>query len=129
RALRFPGGSLSDEYHWSSGTSSTNQWKWATSFSNFAHIATNLGAEAFITVNYGTGTPAEAAGWVRHANVTNHFGFKYWEIGNECYGTWETDTNVNSHDAYTYALRASNYFIQMRAADPTIKIGVVAVPG
>ena len=21
-------------------------------------------------------------------------GFKYWEIGNECYGTWETDSNA-----------------------------------
>ena len=25
-------------------------------------------------------------------------GFKYWEIGNECYGTWETDSNAVPHD-------------------------------
>src|ERR1017187_1920572 len=127
--LRFPGGSLSDEYHWASNKTLTNTWQWATSFSNFVHVATNVGVQAFITVNYGTGTPAEAAAWVLHANVTNHLGFKYWEIGNECYGTWETDTNTFAHDAYTYAVRAAGYLTQMRAVDPTIKIGVPVVPG
>ena len=127
--LRFPGGSLSDEYRWASNTTLTNTWQWATSFSNFVHVATNVGVQAFITVNYGTGTPAEAAAWVRHANVTNHFGFKYWEIGNECYGSWETDSNTFPNDPYTYAVRATNYIAQMRAADPTIKIGVVVATG
>jgi hypothetical protein len=127
--LRFPGGSLSDEYHWATGRSLTNTWSWATSFTNFIHVATNVGAQAIITVNYGTGTPQEAAGWVRNANVTNNLGFKYWEIGNECYGTWETDSHTSAHDPYTYATNAATYMQQMRAADPTIKIGVVVVPG
>jgi len=129
RVLRFPGGSLSDEYYWASNTSGTNTWRWSTSFAKFVHVATNIGAQAFITVNYGCGSVAQAPAWVRHANVTNHLGFAYWEIGNECYGTWETDTNVNAHDAYTYAIRARDYFQQMKAADPTIKVGVVAAPG
>jgi alpha-L-arabinofuranosidase len=128
-AMRFPGGSASDEYHWATGKSSTNTWSWATSFGNFVHIATNAGANVFITVNYGTGTPAEAANWVRNANITNHYAFKYWEVGNEVYGTWETDSNSFPNDAYTYATRAKDYIQQMRAADPTIKIGVVATPG
>jgi len=127
--LRFPGGSLSDEYHWATGKTLTNTWSWQTSFFNFVHVATNAGAQAMITVNYGTGTPQEAAAWVRHANVTNHFNFKNWEIGNECYGTWETDTNVNPHDPYTYAVRAAQYIAQMKTADGSIKIGVVASPG
>ena len=129
RILRFPGGSLSDEYHWATGTTLTNTWTWATSFNNFVHIATNAGAQGMITVNYGTGTPPEAAAWVRHANVTNHYAFKYWEVGNENYGTWETDTNVFPHDPYTYAVRAAQYITQMRAADATIKIGVPVVTG
>jgi alpha-L-arabinofuranosidase len=129
RVLRFPGGSLSDEYYWASNTSGTNTWRWSTSFANFVHVATNIGAQAFITVNYGSGSASQAAAWVRHANVTNHLGFAYWEIGNECYGTWETDTNANAHDAYTYAVRAKDYYQQMKAADPTIKVGVVAAPG
>ena len=127
--LRFPGGSLSDQYHWASNETLTNTWQWVTSFASFIHVATNAGVQAFITVNYGTGTPAEAAAWVRHANVTNHLGFKYWEIGNECYGTWETDSNTYPNDAYTYAVRAAAYLTQMRAADPTIKIGVPVAPG
>ena len=127
--LRFPGGSLSDLYHWQTGTSDTNTWQWVTSFADFTQAATNLGAEVFITVNYGTGTPEEAAGWVRHANITNSLNFKYWEIGNENYGTWEADTNPLPNHAYTYATRAQQYIAQMKAADPSIKIGVVAVPG
>ena len=127
RLLRFPGGSLSDEYHWASNTSGTT--KWGTSFTSLMDVATNVGAQAMITVNYGTGTPEEAAAWVRSANITNRLGFKYWEIGNECYGGWETDTNANAHDPYTYAKHAADYLQQMRAADPGIKIGVVVVPG
>jgi len=129
RILRFPGGSLSDEYHWASNTNGTNTWRWATSFANFVHVATNVGVQTFITVNYGTGTPQEATGWVRHANVTNHLGFQYWEIGNECYGDWETDANTLAHDPYTYAVRAASYIQQMKSADPTIKIGVVSASG
>ena len=127
--VRMPGGSLSDQYHWGSNTTLSNTWQWQTSFSDMVRIATNVGAQAFIVVNYGSGTPQEAAAWVRHANITNNLGYKYWEIGNECYGTWETDTNALPNHAYTYALRASNYIAQMKAVDPTIKIGVVAVPG
>ena len=129
--LRFPGGSMSDFYHWNPGIRAAGyQWD-PTKFSNFIHIANNVGVQAMITVNYGTGTINEAAAWVRSANVTNHLGFKYWEIGNECYGTWETDSNHLPHDPYTYAVRARAYISKMKAADPStpIKIGVVAAPG
>ncbi len=133
KVLRFPGGSLSDEYHWGTGKSLYNTWSWVTSFSNFMHVATNTGVQAFITVNYGTGSSTEAADWVRCANITNACGFKYWEVGNECYGSWERDWNTNSgyfdHDPWSYAIRFGSYYNLMKAADPTIKIGVVATPG
>jgi len=129
QALRFPGGSLSDDYHWATNTTDSNTWQWATSFDQFAQVATTVGTEAFITANYGSGTPAEAAAWVKESNATHHYGFKYWEIGNECYGSWETDTNSVAHDPYTYALRFQQYYTQMKAVDPTIKIGAVAVTG
>jgi alpha-L-arabinofuranosidase len=60
---------------------------------------------------------------------TAPIGLKDWEIGNECYGGWETDSNAVAHDPYTYALRATNYFALMKAVDPTIEIGVVSTPG
>jgi len=127
--LRFPGGSTADGYNWATGISIGNTFTWGTSFANFAQVATNIGAQAIITVNYGTGTPAEAAAWVSNSSVINHYGFKYWEIGNEVYGTWETDSNANPHDPYTYATRAQTYIQQMKAVDPTIKIGVVVITG
>ena len=125
RALRFPGGSLSDEYHWESNSLGTNGKPLPTSFANFAHVATSIRAQVFITVNYGSGTPEEAAAWVHHANITHHYGFQYWEIGNENYGDWEHDENTPPHDPVTYATRAKDYFAQMKTVDPTIKIGVV----
>jgi alpha-L-arabinofuranosidase len=128
-SLRFPGGSLSDDYHWATNTTDSNTWTWSTSFDQFAQVATAIGAQVFVTADYGSGTPAEAAAWVQESNVTNHYGFKYWEIGNECYGSWETDTNTVAHDPYTYAQRFQQYYTQMKAIDPTIKIGAVAVPG
>jgi alpha-N-arabinofuranosidase len=128
-SLRFPGGSLSDDYHWATNTTDSNTWTWATSFDQFAQVATAIGAQVFVTADYGSGTPAEAAAWVQESNVTNHYGFKYWEIGNEEYGSWETDTNIVPHDPYTYAQRFQQYYTQMKAVDPTIKIGAVAVPG
>jgi hypothetical protein len=128
-ALRFPGGSLSDDYHWATNTTDSNTWQWATSFDMFATVATAIGAQVFVTTNYGSGTPAEAAAWVQESNVTNHYGFKYWEIGNECYGSWETDNNTVPHDPYTYAQRFQQYYLQMKAVDATIKVGAVAVPG
>jgi alpha-N-arabinofuranosidase len=176
---RLPGGSLSDEYHFTSNTSWTNTWQWQTSFPKFMRVVTNVGAQVFVTVNYGSGSPQEAAAWVAYANAsaslygtTNDFalgadasgvnwrtvgywsrlrslttasnpdhqydflaigrsapfGIKNWEIGNECYGTWERDTNTLPNNAYTYAVRATNYFALMKAVDPTINVGVVAVP-
>jgi hypothetical protein len=124
--LRWPGGSESDGYNWTTDISGQQR---------FNQVATNLGpnAQTFITVNYGSGTSNLAAGWVLYDNVTNNCHYKYWEIGNECYGTWETDYNTNNGnhpwDPYTYAVRAASYMAAMRAADPTIKIGVVATPG
>jgi hypothetical protein len=137
RALRFPGGSLSDTYVWSENksynttTGQLNTWSWFTSFDQFANVVASLNPrpQVFITVNYGTGTPQEAADWVTNANVTKGLGIKYWEIGNECFGPWETDTQAVAHDPYTYATRARDYIAAMKAADPTIKVGVVVTTG
>jgi len=45
--LRWPGGSSSDLYHWASDP---------TGNATFRNLATNLGAQVFITINYGSGT-------------------------------------------------------------------------
>jgi hypothetical protein len=140
KVLRWPGGSWADVYHWNneaynSGTSGDGwpRTNWGAFTTNFMTLATNINAQAFIIVNYGSGTPEEAAAWVRNANITNNCGFTNWEVGNECYGSWEADSNTVSpnvaHDPWTYAQRFTNYYTQMKTADPRIKIGAVVVRG
>lgn len=129
KLLRFPGGSLSNQYNWQTNTTLDNTWTWVTSFDDFASIAKAVNSEATICVNYGTGTADEAAAWVEYSNITKGYGFKYWEIGNENYGTWETDNHPLRHDPFTYATEAKDYLAKMKAKDPTIKVGVVIVTG
>jgi alpha-L-arabinofuranosidase len=121
-AFRWPGGSTSDGYNWASDISGND---------TFINLVTNagVGTNCFVTVNYGSGTSNEAAAFVKFLNITNHCHIGNWEVGNECYGTWEEDNNNVPHDPYTYATRAAGYISLMRAADPTIKVGVVVVPG
>jgi alpha-N-arabinofuranosidase len=76
RTIRIPGGSLSDVYHWrlnkSIDTANGNQlnpWVWWSGMHNFANLISELNAQAFVTVNYGSGTPEEAAAWVAYANA------------------------------------------------------------
>ena len=131
--LRWPGGSWGDVYHWTNEawmTGATSARNWGSFSTNFIHVAANTDAQAFIIVNYGSSTPEEAAWGVRMFNVTNHCNFKYWEVGNEVGGSWEEDINTNPpwmpHDPWTYAMRFTDYYNQMKAVDPTIKIGAVA---
>jgi hypothetical protein len=137
RALRYPGGSVADVYHWQDnsvvpGTTYANP---DDNFDNFMTVAHSTNAQPVITVNYGSGTAAEAAAWVKYANVTKNYGVKYWEIGNEVYGngaygsSWEYDTH-STKNATTYAANAGQYIDAMKAVDPSIKVGVVlTTPG
>jgi hypothetical protein len=124
RFMRFGGGSASDNYNWQTNQDVSGT-TWPFNVDQFEAVAQAHHAQAIITTNYGTGTAAEAAAYLQYTNVTHSYGFKYWEIGNECYGTWEADTTANPHDAYTYATRAVAYIQAMRAVDPTAKIGAV----
>jgi len=129
QALRFPGGSMADVYHWQTNMSEGQTFEWATSFDEFVAIAAATRAAVYITANYGTGTPEEAAAWVKYANKVKRHNVRYWELGNENYGTWEADNNTRPHDPVTYATRFKEYWRQMKAVDPSIKIGAVVVTG
>jgi alpha-L-arabinofuranosidase len=54
-----------------------------------------------------------AAEWVRHANVKNNAGVKYWEIGNEVW-IWMKERE--------YPVHVREYSRAMRKVDPSIKI-------
>lgn len=134
-AVRYPGGSYSDIYHWKTNTATGGYVAPGTDFDTFMGTVRSAGAQPIITANYGSGTPQEAADWVTYANVTKGYGAKYWEIGNEVYGngeygsSWENDTH-SSKSATTYATNLLQYASAMKAADPTIKIGaVLTTPG
>jgi len=93
----------------------------------FLTLVSTLGADPMITVNYGSGSPQEASNWVVFANLTHGGNVFYWTIGNECYGSWEYDTNSFHQDATTYATFTRNAARAMKAADPRVKVGVVGV--
>ncbi|GAA3434157.1 cellulose binding domain-containing protein [Kutzneria kofuensis] len=152
--IRFPGGTSSDTYNWRTNTDVVSGQRQAVDFDHYATLLAQTGAQGMITVNYGTGdaagatqSPAEtgaqlAADWVRYANVTHHYGIKYWEIGNEIYGngtyggSWEPDrhctaaTNPTDCGPAVYAQHVKEYISAMKAVDPGIVVGVVlTAPG
>lgn len=133
RQLRFPGGSGADGYHWKTHTMSDGGWVVPnTDFDHFMATAKKVGAQPILTANYGSGTPQEAADWVKYANVDKGYGVKYWEIGNEVYGNghygngkgWETDTHADKSPK-EYAKNLVAYAKAMKAVDPKVKIGAV----
>lgn len=85
KSLRYPGGSYADLYHWETHTGTTTPAQGAGSnviyvapeanMGRFVSVLESVGANAFITVNYGMnsratgpGSPKEAAAWVAYAN-------------------------------------------------------------
>jgi alpha-L-arabinofuranosidase len=96
-------------------------WTPAFGFETYMTLINSMGGKAIpaCTVNFGTGTPEEAAAWVYYANIVQKYGIKYWQVGNEMDGTWETGGPV---DAQYYAARFVKFADAMKAVDPTIKI-------
>ncbi|WP_086741360.1 cellulose binding domain-containing protein [Streptomyces glaucescens] len=134
-AMRYPGGSYADIYHWETHTAPGGYVAPGTGFDAFMGTVRATGAQPILIANYGSGTPEEAAGWVRYANVTKDYDAKYWEIGNEIYGNghygsgWEHDEHEDKSPR-EYARQVRAYAAAMKAVDPTIKIGaVLTTPG
>jgi hypothetical protein len=136
--LRWPGGSLSDDYHWQNGSYCGSYVNPNSTFDNLIQdVAQPAALKVAITVNYGTniacngpGDPAEAAAWVDYANNQKHYGVKWWTVGNEVYGSWEDDRHSLPHDPATYSSAVSSgYYPLMKAKDPSIQVGVVVGGG
>ena len=166
--LRYGGGSVADAYDWrinrdiesclpgnptASFTSSCSSSD-ALRFAQFSKQARAIGAQSFVTVNYGSGTPAMAAAWVKQAAHTAGQGVGLWEIGNENYGCWEVNNELAgppaNYSGYlpiggynatcpmaaegltagmrqvatSYAVHARQFMTAMKAANPKAVIGV-----
>ena len=152
-ALRWPGGSTSDVYHWN-GTNanpangvapvpSTCQGAYQNSNTNylsfiggleFANTALPGGYDVALTADYGTnaactggGDPTEAANWVKYA-YANGGTVSHVTVGNEEYGSWEADMHAKKNDPGTYAQAVaggSGYYSLIKAQNPSTLVGVV----
>lgn len=168
--MRGPGGSTSDAFFWNRGTNQrpsdvpqtllndpTNTWwpwygqraeNWTMHADSFYSILSKAGLTGMITVNYGyarygtSDNPVAqaahmAADWVRYDNGRT----KFWEIGNEVFGSWEAgyridrSLNKDGQPEYItpqlYGQHCRVFIDSMKAAaaetGKEIKIGVVMV--
>lgn len=143
--MRFPGGCFADCYHWEDGIGAKDNrptrvnlhWK-GNEENNFGTdefimFCRNTGCEPLICVNFGAGTPEEAANWVEYCNgsletkygklraANGHpeaYQVKYWEIGNETFGDWE----IGHCTAREYAEKYLDFYRAMKEKDPGIEI-------
>lgn len=150
-ALRWPGGSFSDDYHWNSGavtnptvgtapTASSCNGAYIAPHTDYLSFINNLenaipgGFDIALTANYGTnaacnggGDPNEAANWVTYA-YANGGTVSHVTVGNEDFGHWETDMHAVQWDPTTYANAVggtSGYYDLIKAADPSTLVGIV----
>jgi hypothetical protein len=139
KAVRWPGGSWGDDYNWETNTECGSTANSSDTFSNFVNnLVTPTGLDVALIADYGTGKnctgagdPTEAAGWVANA-LTLGVTVSHVTVGNEEYGTWETDNHAAPHDPTTYAnstTGAAGYYAQVKGASPSTLVGVSVNPG
>jgi hypothetical protein len=162
--IRYGGGVYADEYDWQTNTDIENcpstaiaeyKAKCATlnalNLASLSKEARAIGAQSLVTVNYGSGTPAEAEAEVKQAEAPGQQ-VALWEIGNEGYGCWEAnDYLAEAPERYqgfkptsgatcpmvakgvsagmeimakSYAANAATFMAAMRAANPEAVLGV-----
>jgi hypothetical protein len=135
KAVRWPGGSTSDVYHWSTNTGCDGAYADGNStFSNFVtDLADAANLDVALTANYGSNTAcngggeaSEAAAWAAQA-LTDGITVSHMTVGNEEYGHWEYDLHTATNDPTTYAAAvagSSGYYAQIKAASPNTLVGV-----
>jgi alpha-L-arabinofuranosidase len=187
KAFRFPGGSSSDDFHFNVAANYNDPV--AVAIPQFAQFIQAVGGTGLLTLDYGSGSPQEAAAELAYlegspTNTTsigtgiewndstnqwqnvnwqtvgywaslraasplgtddglnflriNHAaafsGIKFWEVGNEEYGSWEIDHHGTAgpggvgtgaqHDPATYAAFAKTFANFAAKIAPSILIGI-----
>ncbi|HLX86733.1 MAG TPA: alpha-L-arabinofuranosidase C-terminal domain-containing protein [Terriglobales bacterium] len=137
--VRWPGGCFADEYHWRNGIGPADK-RVATLNPNwggvidpntfgtqeFMDFIDQIGSEAYVSVNIGTGTPKEAADWLEYMTTaqpttlekeraaTGHpapYKVAYLGLGNEswdCGGNMTPDYYLSQMKIYTRFVRNFN---------------------
>jgi len=151
--VRWPGGCFADEYHWRKGVGSADKRavtlnpNWGgviepNSFGTheFMDFLEQLGAEAYVSVNVGSGTPQEAAEWLEYLTTAQPttlakeraanghpapYKVGYLGIGNEswdCGGNMTPDYYLSQLKIYSRFVR--NYNPEQRNEHQMLKIAV-----
>jgi alpha-N-arabinofuranosidase len=144
--VRFPGGTLSDFYHWREGIGPHDRRpvsKHPTDIGRSRHVfgtpelirfCRAIHAQPLITVNAGTSDAGEAADWVAYCNQPGHpqrtadglaepANVRLWEVGNELYLPGNpTDKKIITIPPEVYAQRFLAFAAAMRHVDPSIKV-------
>ncbi len=123
--VRYPGGLRADDDHWEQVLANKD---WMVDTDEFLAWCKETGTTPMFTVNFGTGTPEEAAKWVEHTNKKKNANVIYWELGNELYGDWHPQyAKYGADKGHAYGKRAKEFIAAMKKVDPKIKIGVLGV--
>ncbi len=147
--VRWPGGCFADEYHWRKGIGPANK-RPATLNPNwggviepntfgtheFMDFVAQIGADPYVSVNVGSGTPQEASEWMEYMTATqptalaqeraanghpDAYAVPYLGIGNEAWGCGGSMTP----DDYVAQLKIySRYARNYNTKSPTKKIAV-----
>ena len=129
--VRF-GGNFTSGYHWRDGIGPRDKrvamlnlaWgipEYNTFGTNeFLRFCELVHAQPQIALNLGTGTPEEAADWVRY--VDDHWGDKkgglLWELGNELWGNWNTGYPIRDQ----IGDRTRTFSEAVRRVDPSARL-------
>lgn len=147
--IRWPGGCYAEEYHWQDGVGKASERKarlnvnWGNviepnSFGTheFLDFTEQVGAEAYISANVGSGTVQEAADWLEYMTAEQTtalalirkkngrdkpFRVAFWGIGNESWGCG----GALSADDYLMQLKRFSRF--SRNLDPSQTMQQIAV--
>jgi len=86
----------------------------------FLHFCQLIGAEPQFALNLGSGTPEEAANWIKYVNAHwgDHSGGLVWELGNELWGNW----NMGYPPVSQIAERTAQFSAAVRKVDSKAKL-------
>ncbi|MEO6816699.1 MAG: alpha-L-arabinofuranosidase C-terminal domain-containing protein [Edaphobacter sp.] len=142
---RLPGGNFLSDWSWYDGLGDRDKrapmfdYAWNAMQPNdvgmdeFMTLCKLIGTEPYVTVNAGFGDAHSAAEEVEYINgsVQTRLGaerarnghpapyhIKFWDIGNEPYGTWQ----LGRTDLKYYVLKHNDFAKVMRKADPSITL-------
>ena len=145
--IRWPGGWFVSDYHWQDGIGPVDRrparlnraWMAYTmndvGVDEYLKLCNKVGAEPYICVNVGTGTPEEAAALVEYVNGapdtrwgrirtenghSDPYRAKVWNVGNE-----EWLPTLGGTNGSLYAKRFDAYAKAMRAVDSSIELVAV----